>query len=71
MITMEKIRRDFGGNICRRCINETYRVQLRSHDCWYEYYPHACPRCKEIQNTVNDLKLPAKLRLLLKYYHNP
>lgn len=66
MLTMNKIRTKYGGNLCRRCVNEAYHVQLRSHDCWYEYYPHVCPRCGEIHNIVNDLKLSAKLRLLLK-----
>lgn len=66
MLTMNRIRTKYGGNLCRRCINEAYQVQLQTNDCWYEYYPHVCPRCGEIHNIVNDLKLSAKLRLLLK-----
>ena len=55
MITTKKIEKRFGGYICRRCINEVYKVNLTRHDCIYKSFD-ICPRCGMEQNIVHDFR---------------
>ena len=65
MITGNRIKKDFGDYICRKCINKHYDVSLEQEDCVYGYY-YRCRSCKETQNIVIDLKLSGKLKTILK-----
>ncbi len=55
MITTKKIEKRFGGYICRRCINEVYKVDLTRHDCIYKSFD-VCPRCGVEHNIVHDFR---------------
>ena len=65
MLTGKRIRKDFGDNICRKCINRHYGVQLKQEDCVYGYY-YRCRSCRETQNIVVDLTPSGKLKTILK-----
>ena len=57
----------FHGDICRRCINETYRVNLTPNDCFYGApFPQLCPNCNTMQNLVSALRLTGKIKLLFR-----
>ncbi|MBQ2461525.1 MAG: hypothetical protein II504_03710 [Clostridia bacterium] len=45
MWTTKRIRREFGGNVCRHCINSMTGVHLYPRDCHYEAKRGICPRC--------------------------
>lgn len=67
MVNMERIKREFGIPICRRCINEEYHAALTPKDCVYgNPFPHKCPRCGETRNIVTDLNLSGKWKLLFR-----
>ena len=66
MVNMDRIRRELGESVCRRCISGFYRVDLQPEDCWYATYPHPCDHCGQIHNIVVDLKLSGKRKLLFK-----
>lgn len=67
MVTIHKIQTRFGGNICRSCLNETYRANLERADCQYDYpFPTRCACCKEMKNIVTDLRLSGKRKLLFR-----
>lgn len=66
MVTISKIISKFGGNICRRCINETFNSTLLSEDCLYEMYPSKCSCCGEMRNIVSGFRSSGKIKLLFK-----
>ena len=65
MASIKKIKRRFGENICRRCINDIYRTDLTRKDCVYGYKAD-CSCCGEYQNIVIRVRLGGRIRLLLK-----
>ena len=52
MLTTKPIVKKYGGNICRRCINEAYKTSLRHKDCNYGR-SGVCPRCRAIRHIVS------------------
>ncbi len=67
MVTMKKIHKRFGGNICRQCINVTYDTHLKHFDCLYGTpYPGNCPSCGEMKNIVTGLRFSGFLKLLTR-----
>ena len=51
MVTINKIRKRYGGNICHQCINESYKTNLLHTDCKYGLmYPSKCAKCGEMKN---------------------
>ena len=54
MMTVKPIRRRYGENICRACINESYRAHLEPKDCLYSY-TYTCPRCGWTPNDYKSL----------------
>ncbi len=67
MVTMKKIKKLYGGNICRQCINKTYKTHLVHTNCQYDQiYASLCPRCNEMKNIVTGFKLSGFLKLLFK-----
>ena len=67
MATMQMVRKRFGGNICRRCLNRKYGLRLRPEDCRYDSYcPSVCPCCGTVQNIVTRLRFFKNLRFLLQ-----
>ncbi len=58
MINIKKIRKQFGGNVCRQCINKEYGIHLLHTDCQYGMmYPGKCPCCGDMKNIVTGIKL--------------
>ena len=66
MINTKKIAERYGGNICRRCINEDYRVHLTPDDCMYSKKKQECPRCGWLSNIVNGFTFSGKRKMLFK-----
>lgn len=67
MVTIRKINKKYGGNICRRCINETYKIHLNHSDCLYgDPYPAQCPRCKDMRNIVSGFQFSGFIKLLTR-----
>ena len=61
------IRKNYGREICRRCINQIYRAHLKPRDCRYGIpYPQECPCCGRVHNIVTSLRLTGRLKLLGK-----
>ena len=55
MITISRIKKDFGGPICRHCISDRYGVKLERKNCRYEKHSDVCPSCGEIRHIVKRL----------------
>ena len=65
MFDPKRIKSRYGVMICRRCLNEKYKIHLVPEDCIYEYR-HICPRCEEVHNIVSDLRFSGKRKMLWK-----
>ena len=68
MKTLYALREEYGGELCRRCINEVRGVRIERTDCWYADtpYPTRCARCGELRNIVTALRLSGRLKLWRK-----
>ena len=66
VMTTKRIRRRFGDNICRRCINSTYHVRLNPSDCLYRYSSE-CRCCGGMHHIVAGFRLSGRLKMLLKF----
>ena len=67
MVTIKKIRRLYGGRVCRSCINTTYNIQLLNTDCKYGLlYPSQCVKCGEMKNIVTGLRLSGYIKSIIK-----
>lgn len=67
MVTMKKIRKLYGGKVCRLCINETYNIHLLNTDCIYGMYPAKCAKCGEMKNIVTDFRLSGYLKSMITH----
>ncbi len=47
MLTTGKIRKKYGGNVCRSCVNEILNIHLHPYECRYEKGRADCPGCGE------------------------
>lgn len=65
MLTTRRIKSKFGDNICRRCINRLYRVNLTPADCRYGYQ-YICPRCQKFHNIVIGFTRSGQMKMLFK-----
>ncbi len=66
MVSMNRIRKELGQQVCRRCINQKYKVNLEPQDCDYYIYPAECSVCKQASNIVTGLRASGKLKMLTK-----
>ena len=67
MASIQTVYDEFGGFVCRRCINKRYKVKLVPRDCAYDGpYVQQCPNCKEEHHIVNGFSLTGKIKLMLK-----
>ena len=67
MTSIKQIHDQYGYNICRRCINREYRVNLTPEDCIYlSPYPKRCSVCNEMNNIVGGFSISGKLKMLFK-----
>ncbi len=67
MLSVERIQKEHGGRICRRCINELYRTRLKPNNCLYDGpYPRVCPVCGETHHIVYGFTVSGSLKVLFK-----
>ena len=67
MLTTRRIRKYYGGNVCRHCLNYMLQIHLYSKDCKYEKEYDVCPACKnENKHIVKGFKLSGKLKTMGK-----
>ena len=66
MVTVSKIRKTFGGAICRRCINREFGADLERSECRYEKHSGICPVCGERQHIVKRLSLKGYIKTIFK-----
>ena len=65
LVTRQKIYREYGGPVCRACMNEITGVHLVRKNCWYMPYKGLCPRCHvDDKNLVAQLKFSGTIRAL-------
>ena len=65
MLSIKKIKKKYGGLICRSCLNENYpRQYIHHNECIYTNLEE-CPLCKENKYLVRSIKLVGRLRLIL------
>lgn len=65
MLTPERIRKQYGDYLCRRCINRLYGLNLEKEDCRYGYY-YKCRQCQQERHIVVGFTASGKLKTLLK-----
>ena len=65
MLTAEKIKKQKGDYICRRCINRIYGTNLEREDCKYGYFA-VCRGCNNDANIVVGFTLSGQMKVLLK-----
>ena len=64
MWTTKSIRKTFGGNVCRHCVNDLTHVHLYPRDCHYETQRRVCPRCHvEDKHIVSGFKISGMWKL--------
>jgi len=66
MANMKSIRKKLGDTVCRRCIANSYGVDLQPPDCKYAMYPDVCDCCKQVSNIVVDLNPSGKRKLFFR-----
>ena len=67
MLGTGRLKTQYGGNICRRCINSAYGTHLRPSDCRYlDEDLHPCPACGVPQHIVCGFRLIGACKMLLK-----
>ncbi len=67
MLTVKRIKKRFGGNVCRQCINKTYHIHLRHKNCIYALpFPALCQCCREMKNIVTGLRFSGYLITITK-----
>ena len=63
MLTIHKIHKKYGGNVCRQCINKAFGIHLNHTDCKYDLlYPGKCPGCGEMKNIVTGLRMSGRFK---------
>ena len=68
MVTIEKIKKEFGFRVCLDCLNRRYRTHLTENDCrWADFYPQMCHRCGKLtDDIIIGFNWSGKLKLLFK-----
>lgn len=65
-VSRHRVFHDYGGPICRACMNELTGVHLKRKNCLYASYPGLCPRCRvDNKNLVVKLKLSGIIRSII------
>lgn len=65
MLTLKAVIRDYGGVICRRCLNRRYNVHLAHRDV-REESNQDCACCRRVGRVVTGLTLSGRIKLLRK-----
>ena len=54
------------GSSCRACLNDKYKLKLKSEHCHYMMYPQLCKNCNEMKNIVVGIRFSKRIGLLFK-----
>lgn len=65
MLSLKPVILEYGGNLCRRCLNRRYEVHLAHRDC-REAPNRECPCCRKVGSVVVGLTLSGRFKLLTK-----
>ena len=66
MLTLKPVIKDYGGYLCRKCMDRRYGVHLACRDCIQTPDPRECPCCRNYTNLVMGLKLTGKIKMVGK-----
>jgi len=66
MIDFKKIDKEYGGMICRACLNMEFGTSLSPKDCDYYEGKNLCACCHEEKHIVRGLRLSGKMKTLFK-----
>ncbi len=66
MLTMARIKKEYGSPICRHCINEEFGANLQRRHCRYLKHSGICPRCGEKKHIVEKLTFRGYLKVISK-----
>ena len=66
MLTTRRFKKQFGGNVCRHCVNDLMGVHLIPKECKYVPGRSTCPRCLKNAHIVKGFKLKGKWKLRRK-----
>lgn len=66
MLTAAKIRNENRADLCRRCINNRYELNLKPSDCQYFSGMDVCPRCGGMHHIVSGLRFSGSMKSLFK-----
>ena len=66
MLTISRIKRQYGVPICRSCINEQFGANLQRKNCRYLKHSDICPRCGKKKHIVKKLTLMGYLKVIGK-----
>ena len=66
MFSLKPVILDYGGPLCRRCMNRRYGVHLAHRDCIQSPSPRECPCCRKVESAVVGLKLSGRIKMLGK-----
>lgn len=50
--------------ICRKCFNKKYRLNLQKEHFLYSYYDSKCCECNELKHTVKGLRAKGIIKIL-------
>ena len=62
---MQRTLIEYGGYLCRRCMDHCYHVHLAHRDV--KEIPGTCHRCGKTRKLVIDLKIDGRLKMLGKW----
>ncbi|MGN0465791.1 MAG: hypothetical protein ACI4F9_05490 [Lachnospiraceae bacterium] len=62
---LRRLRKEDFGELCRKCINEKYHINLQPEDCYYCIYKYECSQCKKVKNIVFDIGFLSRWKLYI------
>lgn len=67
---IQSVYKEYGGGICRQCLNQKYHMKLVPEDCRYFPYQYVCPCCGELRNIVVGFRWGVRMRMLFRQDRN-
>lgn len=64
MLTITRVRKEYHGDLCRRCLNEVYGVRLIPANCRYYRGLDECPRCGMVHHIVRGFTATGLLKTM-------
>lgn len=66
MIDFTQIKKEYGGLVCRACLNAEHGAKLTPKDCIYYSKRKKCARCRVVKHVVQKLRFSGTLKTLFK-----